>query len=336
GGGGIGVSRQDILVHPDDLTLVRAEIARNYSGLNGGGGIAIDSGNATIRDSYIHDNIAGGAGGGLNLFNATKLPVVLIEGSLIAGNISGANEDGSSPAIPTGSGGGVRNTHGVLTVLNSTITGNDARGVLIEVGPGIPPIRSSGFGGGLADSGATGTEPIGMIVNSTIAYNVGVSASQLWDFSSAAGSPLGLANTIVAGTGLADAAPNCGKNGPKDGFKSLGGNLSSDASPCRFLEPTDMTGVAALGLDMTLADNGGETDTLALMEGSPAIGFGVEDHCPETDQRGVARKAKCDAGAFERVHALDALRMSLEEAVQIPDSDLGGFVTQIRALAGLP
>ena len=48
----------------------------------------------------------------------------------------------------------------------------------------------------------------------------------------------------------------------------------------------------------TLAFNGGKTMTLALGEGSPAIG--VCDSCPETDQRGFPRKERCDAGAYER------------------------------------
>lgn len=48
----------------------------------------------------------------------------------------------------------------------------------------------------------------------------------------------------------------------------------------------------------SLALNGGITKTMALAENSPAIG--ICGSCPPTDQRGVARKEKCDAGAFER------------------------------------
>ena len=51
-----------------------------------------------------------------------------------------------------------------------------------------------------------------------------------------------------------------------------------------------------------LADNGGPTQTLALLSGSPAIDAGGGRICPETDQRGVARPQGefCDIGAFER------------------------------------
>ena len=48
-----------------------------------------------------------------------------------------------------------------------------------------------------------------------------------------------------------------------------------------------------------LADNGGPTDTMALLVGSPAIDAGAD--CPASDQRGLSRVvgATCDAGAFE-------------------------------------
>ncbi len=56
-----------------------------------------------------------------------------------------------------------------------------------------------------------------------------------------------------------------------------------------------------------LADNGGPTQTLALLPGSPAIDAGDDALCPSTDQRGEIRPqdgnndglAKCDIGAFE-------------------------------------
>ena len=70
-------------------------------------------------------------------------------------------------------------------------------------------------------------------------------------------------------------------------------NLSDDSS-CGFTEPTDKVADARLG---ALANDGGPTDTHALGAGSAAIGSGAT--CPATDQRGVARDAACDIGAFE-------------------------------------
>ena len=55
-------------------------------------------------------------------------------------------------------------------------------------------------------------------------------------------------------------------------------------------------------LDM-LADNGGPTQTHALLAGSPAIGAGtctlIAGGALDVDQRGEARVPPCDIGAFE-------------------------------------
>jgi predicted outer membrane repeat protein len=52
-----------------------------------------------------------------------------------------------------------------------------------------------------------------------------------------------------------------------------------------------------------LADNGGPTQTMALLPGSPAIDAGDDGACPETDQRGVERPQRihCDIGAYEKI-----------------------------------
>jgi predicted outer membrane repeat protein len=52
-----------------------------------------------------------------------------------------------------------------------------------------------------------------------------------------------------------------------------------------------------------LADNGGETETMALLWGSPAIDTGEDGSCVTNDQRGVYRPQgnHCDMGALERV-----------------------------------
>ncbi|TAH28479.1 MAG: T9SS C-terminal target domain-containing protein [Cytophagales bacterium] len=47
----------------------------------------------------------------------------------------------------------------------------------------------------------------------------------------------------------------------------------------------------------TLSDNGGPTQTIPILAGSPAINAG--NGCPSTDQRGASRVGACDIGAFE-------------------------------------
>jgi hypothetical protein len=69
-----------------------------------------------------------------------------------------------------------------------------------------------------------------------------------------------------------------------------------------FDDLTDQVNVSALdlGLDV-LADNGGPTQTHALLPSSFAIDTAQFLPCPETDQRGVERPqgAACDIGAYE-------------------------------------
>lgn len=50
-----------------------------------------------------------------------------------------------------------------------------------------------------------------------------------------------------------------------------------------------------------LANNGGFTQTHALLAGSPAIDAGTNTGCPATDQRGVSRPQGtfCDIGSYE-------------------------------------
>ena len=60
----------------------------------------------------------------------------------------------------------------------------------------------------------------------------------------------------------------------------------------------DYTGDPLLG---PLVDNGGPTETMALLPGSPAINAGDNATCEVTDQRGVSRPqaGRCDIGAYE-------------------------------------
>ena len=61
---------------------------------------------------------------------------------------------------------------------------------------------------------------------------------------------------------------------------------------------TDPDPIFANPLLQALANNGGNTRTMALGEASPAINAGVAG-CPATDQRGFSRVGACDIGAFE-------------------------------------
>jgi len=80
-----------------------------------------------------------------------------------------------------------------------------------------------------------------------------------------------------------------------------GHNLSSDGT-CFTPSTTngDITADPKVG---PLQNNGGPTDTMALLDGSPAINAADNALCPATDQRGIARPQPaggvCDIGAYE-------------------------------------
>ncbi len=67
--------------------------------------------------------------------------------------------------------------------------------------------------------------------------------------------------------------------------------------------PTDLYNIIAPGdaLDYLLEDNGGATQTIALVPRSPAVDSADSTSCPPRDQRGVQRPQllACDIGAYE-------------------------------------
>ena len=101
---------------------------------------------------------------------------------------------------------------------------------------------------------------------------------------------LTLVNTIVANS---LSGSDC-----SGAVTSLGHNLDSD-NAWNLTDPDDLPGEdPLLG---PLPDNGGPTETHALLPGSPAIDAGDDSAAPDTDQRGAPRPygPASDIGAFE-------------------------------------
>lgn len=190
-------------------------------------------------------------------------------------------------------GGGISSVNSTLTLINTTVRNNKAAygGGVGLMGGQVTLVNSTisnntaGSGGGIHNGGTL------TVLNSTISAN----------FGGGIGFSLGsttLGNTIVAGN---FDGPDC------RGFTSLGYNLIGDITDCTF---TPVTGdiVNADPLIGPLTNNGGPTDTHALLQGSPAIDGGNPTGCTDqdgnplaTDQRGIVRPQgdTCDIGAFE-------------------------------------
>ena len=105
---------------------------------------------------------------------------------------------------------------------------------------------------------------------------------------------MNLKNTILASNTATTASDDCA-----GGMTSLGYNIASDAS-CALGGTGDLNSTNPL--IGPLANNGGPTQTHALLSGSPAIDLvPLSSRTVSTDQRGIARPqgAACDSGAYE-------------------------------------
>lgn len=292
GGGGLAVSNGAI------TTITRSLIADNTSGpIGSGGGIQNIQSTLTILDSTISGNTALlSTGGGIMNIDQQNRPnpvaLLTITGSTLAGNLAG---DPTQTSIFEGVGGGLFNRSGRALITNSTVTQNEA---MPSCSPGFGCSPGTGRGGGVAHQMLLGDDPDDgtTIVNSTIAYNAAPTGMQIYAFIQFKKAIL--ENTLVAGSPGAPADSNCASEQNSDGIASLGGNLSSDASPCYFDTVFDQKNTPP-GLDAGLADNGGPTQTIALLPGSAAIAGGLPIFCPPTDQRGLLRNFDCDTGAVE-------------------------------------
>jgi hypothetical protein len=159
-------------------------------------------------------------------------------------------------------------------------------------------VLNGGAGLTMSDSTVTGnsTQPAG----GGAIYNYGGSATLSFDtLSGNSGSVTGSSYTTATGTILVTGghAANC----TVPLHETAGFNLADDTS-CGLSLATDLISTDPdLG---PLADNGGPTQTLALLPGSPAIdagGMPATSGCPSIDQRGDPRPQgpSCDIGAFE-------------------------------------
>jgi hypothetical protein len=208
-------------------------------------------------------------------------------------------------------GGGIRN-EGTLTIVNSTVSDNVGVGTgpSIHRGAGIwnqgilkmvnSTVSQNFFGQAINLLGAgIGNAGVATIINSTVSGNL--SSERLLpptDIENESGGSVVLKNSVLA---------RCGGGGS---FVSLGYNLDSNGS-CHLTEIGDgPNSNAGLG---PLQNNGGPTETLALLPGSDAIDAGDPEGCKDfdgnvltTDQRGFIRavnggsgSARCDIGAYE-------------------------------------
>ncbi|MGO9917326.1 MAG: choice-of-anchor Q domain-containing protein [Isosphaeraceae bacterium] len=279
GGGGI--------FNDGTLTVTGSIIESNSASVDGGG-ILNDafgnvSGTLTVTNSTIENNTAVEAGGGIE--NAGTVNVFQ---STIAGN----------SAVE---GSGIDTEGGTLTVIGSTIANNlealDGGGILIGqstvllVNSTIAHDSASRFGGGIAILSNHGSL---LAVNCTIAYNTVSSAGAGGGLYVSPGVTTTLENTIVADNtmpsefslhpGLApiplqlanDIVLAAGANNVSGSYNLVGaaGTFGGTGGSGGLTNGVDGNQVGVQALLGPLASNGGPTQTIALLAGSPAIDAG--------------------------------------------------------------
>jgi predicted outer membrane repeat protein len=282
-----------ILIQSGTVRMFDIDVIGNVAdaAIEAGGGIAYEGDKlvsvgeaAAIESSRILDNKAKGQGGGIDSRGDGPLDIAKTR---IAGNTAAM-------------GGGIHHVGDApLDLIRSTLSGNSAEngGGLFTDGDGETGVenttvsgnRAGQFGGGLLVSSRLN------IRSSTVAGNNAASGGGI---NNGGGDLVGdgtvfLLNTIVANN---PTGGNCAGT-----MNSLGGNLDS-ANTCALTELSDHPGTdPRLG---PLADNGGPTQTHALLAESPAQENAVCTElvpCPPVDQRGLERPQfdGFDIGAYE-------------------------------------
>ncbi|MHC1737070.1 MAG: LamG-like jellyroll fold domain-containing protein [Ignavibacteriaceae bacterium] len=239
----------------------------------------------------------GSAGGGGAYF---YLGPALFDGCEISGNTAYG---------PYGRGGGVYISNGVLTLKNSTIYGNAAVRYNME-----------SHGGGIVNSG-TGNDVVN-IINCTVTNNSANNGGGGLKFY---GGVLNIKNSIIYNNTSGDIERY---DGTTNAWNSIYGSGSNGS-----IVGTNSNNSNSDPLLSAIANNGGNTRTLALQNGSPAINAGIAtDDIPILDQRGLYRDITPDIGGYEYngSETPPAFSAPSTQAYSISFSDVTGSSMQIN------
>jgi CSLREA domain-containing protein len=300
--------------------------------------LTVDGSSLTSRLTISGDTDNNGTGDvrvfqttGHNLVNVAFNSLIVTKGFVSGGDGGGLLNDAITTITNsifdgnTADNGGAITTNGALTIIDSTFSGNSSAPSNGQVGGGAIlnnytlSVTGSTFSGNTADAiggagGALFNVAQGQIYNSTFSGNLAgvggailtthdltIQNSTISGNSAFLGGGLhvdshvtNLVNTIIA---------NSTSGGDCSGTLATNTNNLIEDGSC---SPA-LSGDPLLGL---LADNGGPTQTFALLAGSNAIDAGDDTTCTASpvsnlDQRGITRpnSAHCDIGAYEYADA---------------------------------
>lgn len=284
GGGGI--------VNVTNSTLeFNQQVVPIATNILGGGGIYNKNGTVNVTNSTFNNNNSTNGGGGI--YN---------ESGII--NVSGSTFSGNGAFF---GGGAIISSAGTVNIANSTFYANIAYG------------SDESFGRGSGGAIANLSKSILNLTNTTITANFAGAVGGGITSDNTFGAIANVKNTIIAGNYggkyLSGENPDVSGRFTSHGFNLIGKKDGSTG----FTLATDKKGTIASPLNPKLdpkglRSNGGPTQTVALVAGSPAIDKGTSVGLTgtlSTDQRGFARKVDksgvpnatggdgTDIGAFE-------------------------------------
>jgi predicted outer membrane repeat protein len=312
---------------PGEVTVVNSDFTQNRLG-----GIKNQNGTLTVTSSRFSGNQADEYGGGIQNFGTATVSfsqfinnsALQTGGGIInAGNliIDKNTFSGNSATM----GGGVFNTGGMISTDNTFVnnTATNLGGAISTVGIDLFMDNNTIYNNSAIQGGGVyfDNEPYGTSVlrNNTLSGNSG------WNLYINNGN-LELFNNILANS--------------KSGSDCFAGAATILAGDNNLIENDANSpyscGIASVTSDpllQPLAENGGATQTMALIAGSPAIDAGEDEHCLMADQRGEIRPQgkHCDIGAYEYVEIIPKHPVMKSQALT-PSS----FTTQFGITSGSP
>ena len=317
-----------------NLTLDNASVQNGRSPGNSGGGIE-NLGALTVSNSTFSGNVAGSNYSGGGIFNSGTLTVIntaFSENSAAAGGAIFSNNvltvtNSTFSGNASNSGGGFYNW-GSLSITDSTISGNtagDGGGIYNSKTLVVTNTTFENNAATAGDGGAIENEDVTTVTSSTF-YNNSASGKG-GAIHNGFGYTLDVTNSTFSGNNglIGSSIHNYGTFHLKNTIlsDSLSGvdcyNISGDTIDTNINNLIETNGPSGhmCGTPVSTADpmigslqkNGGPTETMALLPGSPAIDSGDDAACAATDQRGIARPQgdACDIGAYEESNLSYAL-----------------------------
>lgn len=286
------------VISPGILTLNTLTVRNGNPGAGDGGGVLATQAGLTLNNVVITQNTTTGNGGGV----AYTSPFFIFNNF----NITESTLSNNTAAT----GGGLYANTDFIYINRSTINNNTA-----TTGAGIfnasylylnNTTVSSNNGSGIHVEGTAGYFPYLFLSSTTIVLNGGPGLNLQQLVVPFVVTPVVYyQNTILIGNTIADCTANATP------FRSSGGyNLLGAVATCFTNTPPDIAfgGAANTVLNTALTDNGGPTQTHALVSGGPAVNTANPAGCFSynlgqltVDQRSSLRviAGRCDIGAYE-------------------------------------